>query len=418
MAGIAGAPQFAFGQASGGKTFVKVFMRGGADGLHLFPPVGDMTYYQHRPNLAIDAPLDSDANSSIDIGDTYRALNPNLEPMMEIWDAGRMMVAPSTAMEDGNRSHFDNQRWIGTGARNNFIDGYLNRYMQNVPRPDEHPLRGAVLGKTSISTEARGQIVVPAISNRESFSLENRNFCSGSGCADNQLTELMREIASHPIDESSLEGAVRENQLIMLDSIAEVQEAGENYQTNAQGMEYSNSGLGRGLKLVAQLLKAGVPLEVAAMDWNIGWDTHSNQIPGGGNRFTDQNFGYHRNMRQGANDFVTFFRDMGDMLDDVVVLVGTEFGRTVIENGSRGTDHGHGSPWFAFGGPTVGGVGPDITSLAIDQLRNQRYVPTVTEYRDVVSEIMIRHMGMPEGLVSTVFPNHSFVDHNLFNRIA
>lgn len=417
MAGIAGAPQFAFGQSAGGKTFIKVFMRGGADGLHLFPAYGDMMYYQHRPNLAIEGPNQQDANASLDIGDSYRGMNPNLAPLMEIWDAGRMMVAPATALEEGNRSHFDNQRWIGTGARNDIIDGYLNRYMQNTTGPS-HPLRGAVLGKTSISTEARGRIVVPAISDRNGFSLDNRNLCSGSGCSDNQLTELMREISSHPVDQSSLEGAVRENQLIMLDSIAEVQAAGANYTTDADGMEYSGSSLGRGLKLVAQLLKAGVPLEVAAMDWNIGWDTHSNQIPGGTNRFADQNFGYHRNMRQGASDFLTFFRDMGSLIDDVVVLVGTEFGRTVIENGSRGTDHGHGSTWFAFGGPTVPGVGPDITSLATNQLRDQRYVPTVTEYRDIVSEIMIRHMNMPERLVSTVFPNHSFTNHNLFTRTA
>lgn len=417
MAGIAGAPQFAFGQSAGGKTFIKVFMRGGADGLHLFPAYGDPVYYQHRPNIAIEAPRDSDVNTALNIGDNYRGMNPNLEPLMEIWDAGRMMVAPATALEEGNRSHFDNQRWIGTGARNNLIDGYLNRYMQNTDGTND-PLRGAVLGKTSISTEARGSIVVPAISNRNGFNIQNNDFCSGPGCSDNQLTDLMREVSSHPIVEEGLEASVRENQLVMLDSIAQVQSAGQNYVTNAGGLEYSNSDLGRGLRLAAQLIKAGVPLEVAAMDWNIGWDTHSNQIPGGADRFTAQNFNYHRRMRIGATDFLTFFRDMGTAMDDVVVLVGTEFGRTVIENGSRGTDHGHGSSWFAFGGPTVGGVGPDITSLAVDQLRQRRYVPGRTEYKDLVAEIMIRHMGMAPRLVSTIFPSHSFTDHNLFNRIA
>lgn len=417
MAGIAGAPQFAFGQSAGGKTLIKVFMRGGADGLHLFPAVGDPIYYVHRPNIAIEAPLDSDANTALNIGDSYRAMNPNLEPLMEIWNAGRMMVAPSTALEEGNRSHFDNQRWIGNGARSNLIDGYLNRYMQNVTGPND-PLRGAVLGKTSVSAEARGNIVVPAIRDRNGFDLENNNFCSGSGCADNQLTELMREISSHPVVEDGLEASVRDNQLIMLDSIAKVQEAGMDYTTNANGLEYSNSELGRGLRLAAQLLKAGVPLEVAAMDWNIGWDTHSNQIAGGANRFSDQNFRYHSRMRQGATDFLTFYRDISEIIDDVVVLVGTEFGRTVIENGSRGTDHGHSSTWFAFGGPTVGGVGPDITTLDRDALRDRRFTPTRTEYKDLVSEIMIRHMNMPERLVSTVFPDHSFTNHNLFNRSA
>ncbi|WP_373636827.1 DUF1501 domain-containing protein [Yoonia sp. BS5-3] len=418
MAGVAGAPQFAFGQTTGGKTFIKVFMRGGADGLHLFPAYGDPIYYQHRPNIAIEAPSDSDANTALDIGDSYRGMNPNLEPMMEIWDAGRMMVAPATALEEGNRSHFDNQRWIGTGAQNNLIDGYLNRYIQLTGGASD-PLTGAVLGKTSISTEARGSVVFPAVLTGDSFSLENNDFCSGTGCADNQLTELMREISSHPVVEDGLEASVRDNQLVMLDSIAQIQAANTNYETNAGGLEYSNTDLGRGLKLAAQLLKADVPLEVAAMDWNIGWDTHSNQISSSADRFTDQSLNYHSRMRTGATDFLTFYRDMGTAIDNVVVMVCTEFGRTVIENGSQGTDHGHGSTWFAFGGPTVSGVGPDITTLDTSELRNNRFVPTRTQFKDIVAEVMIRHMGMNPTLVSQVFPGHTtFTDHNLFNRIS
>ncbi len=417
MVGAAGAPKFSFGQSTNGKTFIKIFMRGGADGLHLTPPVGDMQYYNHRPNIAIEAPLSSDSNTAIDLGSTYRALNPNLEPLMEIWDAGRLMIAPATAISDGNRSHFDNQRWIGTGARNNLIDGYLNRYMQTVTGP-EHPLRGAVLGKTSISTEQRGQIVVPAVRDAGSFELENFNLCAGSGCADNQLTDLMREISSHEVDQPALEGDLRDNQLVMIDSIAEVQGAAANYQTDAGGLEYSGSSLGRGLRMAAQLLKAGVPMETAALDFNIGWDTHSNQIPGFGspNPFTDQNFGYHRNMRRGANDLLTFYRDMGTGMDDVVVLVCTEFGRTVHENGTTGTDHGHASTWFAFGGPTSGGFAPDVSSIANDQLLSGRFLPHATEFRDVVGEIMVNHMGMSQNLISTVFPGHNFTNHGLFRR--
>lgn len=417
MAGVAGAPQFSFGQSAGGKTFIKVFMRGGADGLHLFPAVGDIEYYNHRPNLAIGTPLDSDNNTAINIGDSYRAMNPNLEPLMEIFGDGRLMIAPSTAMDDGGRSHFDNQRWIGKGARNNTIDGYLNRYMQENAGVD-HPLRGAVLGKTSSSTDIQGAIPVPVVQRSGNFDLENRNFCSGAGCADNQLTDMMREIASHEIDQPGLEAEVRDNQLVMLDSIAEVQASGVNYTVEADpGLNYSGSSLGRGLRLCAQLLKAGVPLEVAALDWNIGWDTHSNQLPANMNgQFGNQNVRYHQRIREGATDFKVFYQDISTIIDNVVVLVGTEFGRTVIENGTRGTDHGKGSSWFAFGGPTRGGVGPDITSLARDQLFQNRFVPTRTEYRDLVAEIMVRHMSMPEALVTRVLPGHNFTNHGLFNR--
>ncbi len=418
MAGVAGAPQFAFGQSAGGKTLIKVFMRGGADGLHLFPPADDLLYHQYRPKLGIEPPNPLDANTAVDLGESYRALNPNLEPLLEIWNDGRLMVSPATALPEGNRSHFDNQRWIGTGARDNYIDGYLNRYMQNVPGPDSS-LRGLVLGKSSISREISGELTVPAISSLTRFDVRsNRYFCSGDGCSDNQLTDLMREIATNPVNGTPLEEHIRANQFSMLEAIDDVAQAGEDYTPSADGMTYSDSPLGRGLSIAAQLIKAGIPLEVAAMDWNIGWDSHSNQITGGNNGVSNSNFAINRGMREGANDFVTFYRDMGNLMDDVVVLVGTEFGRTVKENGSLGTDHGHGGAWFAYGGPTVGGMGPDIASLEEDALLHGRYLPTVVNYRDIVAEIMVRHMGMSDGLISTIFPDHAFVDHNLFNRSA
>ncbi|MCY4336423.1 MAG: twin-arginine translocation signal domain-containing protein [Litoreibacter sp.] len=120
MVGMAGAPKFSFAQEAGQKTFIKVFMRGGADGLHLFPLVGDPFYYQYRPDIAIPPPS-NDINSAIDLGDPMRGMNPNLEMLMEIWDAGNMMVAPATSFDPNNRSHFDCQRWIGTGARNSRV---------------------------------------------------------------------------------------------------------------------------------------------------------------------------------------------------------------------------------------------------------------------------------------------------------
>ena len=417
MAGAVGAPKFAFGQNAAGKTFIKVFMRGGADGLHLFPMYGDLAYFQYRPNIAIEAPS-NDRNSAIDMGhpDQLRGLNPNLEALMEIWETGNMMVSPSTSLPEGNRSHFDCQRWIGTGARNNFIDGYLNRYLQNIP--GEHPLRGVVAGKSSISTEARGAFPVAAIRDGGSFQLRNGDFCSGDGCADNQLTEIMREISSHEVDLSAVEGAVRESQLIMLDAIAEVQAAGMDYSPSAGGLDYSNSDLGRGLRLCAQLLKAGVPLETAALDWNIGWDTHSNQISESANPIADDDKRYHQRMRTGATDFVTFWRDMGPAMRDVVVLVGTEFGRTKKENGNLGTDHGDGGAWFAFGGPTVRGFAQDVDTIADEVIGNRNRLPNVVNYRDIVGEIMVRHMGMSQQLISTVFPNHTFDNNNLFTAMS
>ena len=153
---------------------------------------------------------------------------------------------------------------------------------------------------------------------------------------------------------------------------------------------------------------------MAALDWNIGWDTHSDQIAMTANRFTDQTKGYHRGLTQGATDFLCFFRDMGAAMKDIVVLVGSEFGRTKKQNGSFGTDHGEGGAWFAFGGPTTSGIARDVVSIEDSADVPRDWLPTVTSYRDIVGEIMIRHMSMPQTLVSTIFPNHVFKNEGLF----
>ncbi len=416
LAGLAGAPQFAFGQSSNGKTIIKVFMRGGADGLHLFPPTLDPFYREYRPNLAIDEPNQQDAYSAIDLGQSYRSLNPNLWALQEIWDEGRLMIAPATALPEGNRSHFDNQRWIGTGAQDNYIDGYLNRYMQRVSGPD-HSLRGAILGKTSESREITGEVTIPALRGEGGFDISNRWYCTDAdsgACAEHSLTEFMREFGTNEVTGSDMEQHIRDNQFATVEAIDEVATAESSYslssEASAAGLSYSDTQTGRGLKVAAQLIKAGIPLEVACIDWNVGWDSHSNQITSAtaNDRFVNTE------LETGAKDFLTFYRDLGGLMNNVVVVVGTEFGRTVLENGSLGTDHGHGGPWFAFGGPTNRVIAPDVSTLDRDELLLTRYIPTVTNYRDIIGEIMVRHMGMSEELISIIFPGHNFTDLRLF----
>lgn len=420
-AGVVGAPQFSFGQSTGGKTFIKIFMRGGADGLHLLPAVGDPDlvngYYGIRPTIAIEPPS-GDANSAIQLEEgAFRGLNPNLELLMPIWESGNMMFAPAAALKQGNRSHFDCQRWIGLGDRRNDLDGYLNRYLQNAA-VSTHQFSGIVAGKNSVPAEMIGDRLVPAVSSAEGFDITNNDFCSGGGCADNQLTEYMREISSHDVELSFGESSAKESQMVMLEAIAEIQAAATDTETNFDPpLGYSGSDLGRGLKLISQLLKANVPVEVAALDWNIGWDTHSNQIEvDSANPIVDPGKRYHQRLVQGATDFLTFYTDMQaeGMMSDIVVLVGSEFGRTAIENGSNGTDHGRGGAWFAFGGPTSYGFARDIESVNEQGRGGRNSVPEVVDYKDIVAEIMVNHLGMSNGLVSTIFPGHTFSDEQLF----
>ena len=413
---VASAPKFSFAQAApSGKTFIKVFQRGGADGLHLFPRHNDPFYHEYRPDIAIPAPGTDSSEASLSMGVALeRSMNPNLAPLWEIWNDGNMMLAPSTSFAGSNRSHFTNQAWIATGtSESSLLDGYLNRYMQLVPGTD-HVLRGLSGGQNDVGLDIRGNIPVAAIHDSSNYDLKNSRFCGGTGCSNNQLTEYMRSVAQQNEAVKGAERLLYDTHLTFLDTIEIVREATEDY-VPSDGVTYSNSELGRGLQMCAQLLKAGIPLEVALLDWNIGWDTHDNQVSVGSvNPITDPDKRYNAEMLEGANDFLTFYRDMGDAMKDVVVLVGSEFGRNVRQNGSFGTDHGEGGAWFAFGGPTQSRIAADVGSLELSTLGNRNWLPIVTSCRDIIGEILHRHLGMEESLISTVLPGHQFVDLELF----
>jgi uncharacterized protein (DUF1501 family) len=162
----------------------------------------------------------------------------------------------------------------------------------------------------------------------------------------------------------------------------------------ANGAKYPGSPYGQALQQIAQLVKADIGLEVAFADLS-GWDTHANQGSSRGQlslRLTD--FG------QGLN---ALYRDLGDKMRNIVVLTMTEFGRSVRQNGSGGTDHGHASSLFVMGGPIKGGkVYGRWPGLAPEQLHEGRDLALTTDFRDVFSELLVHHMGIRD--TANVFP--------------
>jgi uncharacterized protein (DUF1501 family) len=343
LGGAFGMPHIALG-ATGTKTLIKVFQRGGADSLSLFPMYGDLNYYTLRPTIAIDAPLDSDPNAALRMaGSTMYGMNPNLRALMPLWDAGKLAVSPATHFKEGNRSHFDCQVWIEYASTAPNAYGMFNRYLEGVPGTND--LRAVRAGSNNLAASLSGPIVVPAIDDGYGYNLTNGDWCAGSNCADNKLTTKLRELGSQNVGKS-MELQTRVVTKTMVDTIDTVQGASQGY-VPANGAVYADgrngrpySSLGRGLQLIAQLLKKGVPVEVAAIDWGGHWDTHENIL---GTSVTDQNAAHARSLTQGAENLMAFWNDLGPELQkNVVVMVGTEFGREAVENGTKGIDHGIG----------------------------------------------------------------------------
>jgi uncharacterized protein (DUF1501 family) len=167
----------------------------------------------------------------------------------------------------------------------------------------------------------------------------------------------------------------------------------------SRGVQYPNGRLSQSLQEMARMIKADVGLEVAFADMG-GWDTHVNEVgarPTAGplaNLLAD--FG-------GA--IAAFYQDLGDRVEDVVIVTMSEFGRTARENGNRGTDHGHANVMFVLGGPVAGGkVYGDWPGLEREQLYEGRDLALTTDFRDVLGEVVAKHLGVAN--TTAVFPNH------------
>jgi uncharacterized protein (DUF1501 family) len=174
----------------------------------------------------------------------------------------------------------------------------------------------------------------------------------------------------------------------MIDSIRR-----ENY-TPANGAQSYQGEFGRRLLQVARLIKAGIGVEVAFVDLD-GWDHHSNQ---GQQLFSLLN--------EFGGSLAAFAKDMGDLMADIVVVTMSEFGRTAAENGSGGTDHGHGGVMMVLGGPIRGGtVYGRWPGLEPEQLFEARDLAVTTDFRDVLGEIVRGHLRQKP---DQVFPGYTF----------
>ncbi len=390
-----------------GKTLIKIFMRGGADGLYLFPPYGDSNYRRLRPQVAIERPSDSDPNSAFNLNG-FIGMHPNFISLMEIWENNDLAIFPATHFYGASRSHFENQRWVEQGLTGTTDSGYLNRYL--FQSPGDSPFRALGAGGSDVPTVLQGGATVPSIRDIGDFTLEHRLWCDdGNDCVENRLmTRLETLYAKDGTLQNPIEDMVLAQGTSLLGVLEQLKSLDAEYEVSADGLDYSNSSLGKGLRLIAQGIKADLGIELAAINWSGGWDSHSNQRPP--NRSPTSTQGMHGTIRRGGDDLLTFYRDLGPRMQDVIVVIGTEFGRTSKQNGSFGTDHGHAAAWMLMGGSVNGGIYGAWPGLSEQDLYKGRFLEMSVNYKDVVSEALVRHLGMDEALLPTVFPDHSVTD--------
>ncbi len=359
------------------KVLVALFMRGAADGLNIVVPYAENNYYQMRPTIAIPKPGKGDGGEgAIDLNGFF-GFHPRLAPLKPIFDAGHLAVIHAAGSPDSTRSHFDAQDYMETATPGNKStqDGWLNRYLQRNVEVDPTPFRAVALAP-ALPVSLQGRAPALAFNDIRQFHLamnpKNPAYPLVEGAFQSLYASTSDPLLSRTARETfeatkTLEGIQAQQYL------------------QANGAEYPNGQAGQHLKQVAQLIKSGVGLEIAFVDVG-GWDHHVNE---GGVQGQLGNL-----LGKFGGALAAFHQDLGDQMEDVVVLTMSEFGRTARENGNRGTDHGHANVMFVMGGAVKGGkVYGRWPGLRPDDLNEGRDLKLTTDFRDVFAEAVTRHLG-------------------------
>src|SRR5690606_2868539 len=403
-------PRVAPMQVTRGKTLVVIFLRGGADGLNLVVPFGDPHYKGLRPSLGLAAP-GSGEGAAIDL-DGFFGLHPGLGPLKTHFDSGLAVAAHAVGYSQNTRSHFEEQDVWETGVIGNTVnsDGWLNRHLAT--STGNGPIRAVSIGE-SLPRIMQGD--APAFALRGLYDLSMPT-------PDGVDPKMVAAALEHAYKARPTEHASAAQDLLA-DAAGSTLEAVEHLRALAakpyenQSM-YPASDLGQKLRQVAQLIKADLGLEVVEVDLN-GWDTHAGQGQGAGGQFGAL-------ASQLGEAVGAFARDLGDRMDDVLVMTLTDFGRTAAENGSGGTDHGWANCMLLLGGAVArankmaggeadtGGTpvpqGRKVVTkwpgLAPDQLHEGRDLLHTTDFRDVLAEVVRVHLGNAN--LERILPEHQF----------
>jgi uncharacterized protein (DUF1501 family) len=371
----------AFGAVQPGtrpKRLVVIFQRGAADGLNIVVPHAERAYYAMRPSINIPR------NQVIDL-DGFFGLHPAMSSFQPLWKQRHLAIVHAAGSPDPTRSHFDAQDFMesGTPGLKATNDGWLNRTIHSLPAPtDRSAFRAIALGP-ALPRILTGAEPAVAVNNINDFGVGGRNPNA------TPIANTFEAMYDQSVD-SVLHGTGHET----FDAVKMLKAADPAKYQPAPGADYARGRFGDSLKQLAQLIKADLGVQVAFADIG-GWDHHVNE---GSTQGQIANV-----LRDFSQSLAALWTDLGDLAEDTVIVTMSEFGRTVRENGNRGTDHGHANVMFVMGGPVKGGkVYGQWPGLDQSQLYEGRDLAVTTDFRRVLGEAVARHLGNER--MDQVFP--------------
>jgi len=368
------------------RVLVCIFQRGAMDGLMAVTPFSDTYLQAARPTLSLPAVASGRGSGLIDLDGRW-GLHPNMKAFEPLFRDGRLAIVHGIGSPNNTRSHFDAQDYMesGTPFNKGTASGWLNRAVGLLGHDALTPFTAVSL-TSALPRSFYGDHPSVAISNLQDFAIQLRGNPAAANVAAKSFEELYDQTSAGLLHDAGKES---------FEAMKILQQADLRNYRAAGGAVYPNSPLGNSLRQIAQLIKMDVGLEVAFTESN-GWDTHFNQG-------TDNGI-FARNVTDLSNSISAFWRDLDVYQDDVTVMTMTEFGRTVHQNGTGGTDHGRGSCNFILGNNVAGGrVHGDVPMLAAENLEDGRDLPVTTDFRSVFSAVADEHLKIADDKV--LFPD-------------
>jgi uncharacterized protein (DUF1501 family) len=363
------------------QRLVVVMLRGAVDGLNVVVPYSEQAYYDARPTIAIQKP--GADNGGLQLDGRF-ALHPALSGLMPLWNEKKLAFVHAAGSPDPNRSHFDAQQFIENGTPGHAMtpDGWMNRALAAFPGA-RSPTDAVSVGPT-LPFILRGPVAVANLP-------LGPNAAQPMAIDQPQIASAFDKLYSGN-DKQSL--AYRQGREARTELVADM--AGDEEQKMANnGAPPANTFPAMANRLAGLMTKdQHLRLAFTALG---EWDTHVNQGAHDGQLAN--------RLRPLGDGLAALAAGLGPLWNDTVVVVISEFGRTVHENGNRGTDHGHGNVIWVAGGRVNGGkVYGNWPGLAEAQLYQNRDLAVTTDYRHVLALVLERHLRLPDPTMAKIFP--------------
>ena len=361
---------------SGKKNLVVILLRGGMDGLSVVSPYRDPLYKASRPSLSAPFPL---PGADIQDLDGYFGLHGRLNQLMPHWKNKTLAFIHAAGSPDPNRSHFDAQDYLESGTPGNkgTTSGWLNRLLGYLETSSPVPAIniGVTTPRILSGSYPSVNITLDSFLNEPSATLRSSLDALYQGQGELSLLYQQGQKLKEFLD---------------FDLAPLIQQSNRGNSVNFKDFSYQS-------QIIAKLIRGQASSQIACVVHEGSWDTH------GGQSYT-----LYQELHKFGQGLSTLVQDLGEAYRDTVIVVLSEFGRSLRENSGGGTDHGRGNAVIVMGGSIRGGkVHGQWRGLEEHNLEESRDLPVTTDFRDILGTIFREHLQLNDEAIAAIFPDHN-----------